>query len=1015
MTSGWIKADVWSVGCTVVEMITGKLPYCYYENPITAMYRIANGEIPKINYETKSSKSLKKDQNNTTTNTSSANHSPSQDKLPTTTTANKEVGSENEFIEISSELTSFIEVCCALEPTQRPTVSELLQHPFILKYTQGEEANQEPPPRLFTLQEEIMNVPILPSQSVTLNHQNQSYSDPNRMSQGSGGRGLPLHPITVDESVNLPGGIAHPTSATVNRKYLINTNMSYNNNTGNPLTFESQATPALGLHRNFSTNFGDDIIGMTTTDSTSSLMLPPRSAATTASTSGNLYMNYLAFSREGTANTNYQTYYPPPLTSTTNPATSQRNTATRPTRFSDSYNGQAEEFDLIKQTKIGDLLPSTTYELDEVGPTNLFGVSRDLREDHSRGVLLAPIKSMDPDDYMEEEFEPKVHYVRRHNTNDHNKSRNNNCDDDQVIDEVKDQHYRDDFEKDDIQEVEEEDIPDEVIGEDGVIHHKNQSSSIKQPGISVSYRYNHINQKSNQDFRDSFDESYDSQPNNGGTNTGNSSSSSKKMTVLNADGLVKPNLTPVKIQSKGNLLQASLKKKELENFVVERPTAPLTSEKLVLTETGELSPLKESHLMRLNSSDIIDAATSSSTVLHTSHPNTLAGPLFSEDALTNSCKKMHKMSDYVQASPSNMTLKNSLLGLHDGGDKSQLIATSEAESGHSSSNGNTISVQGTPAEIAVTQAHDDILKVSKLQTKAGAKFIHHPPSSVQQQSLLHQRHRIHHQPSNDSNNQPQKAKVAGQKGHKRSSTEKLSAITSLLKDSNTNTITQTDNAPNNPPIKNMHIQNHLANSHSRSLSAGATLVSSHSNSNLLGKKGGKGGKNGKKTKPNPNTKLPPLEKKTQQDDMDEEEEELGKRYVQSAPAVSRSVNLPPIQRPGPVQLTGNSESSNHQNNPNNNHTNHHQNVLTSITPKANSRKFMYPENIPANQQPSLQPQPPNINGNNTLTSLKGVNKLLDNKKTSNLLGNSGNYSARLQAVPEISNNNPNKSNHVNRK
>ncbi len=105
MTSGWIKADVWSVGCTVVEMITGKLPYCYYENPITAMYRIANGEIPKINYETKSSKTLKKDHNNTTTNTTSANHSPSQEKLATTTTANKEVVNENEFIEISSELT----------------------------------------------------------------------------------------------------------------------------------------------------------------------------------------------------------------------------------------------------------------------------------------------------------------------------------------------------------------------------------------------------------------------------------------------------------------------------------------------------------------------------------------------------------------------------------------------------------------------------------------------------------------------------------------------------------------------------------------------------------------------------------------------------------------------------------------------------------------------------------------------------------------------------------------------
>ena len=48
MTTGWMKADVWSIGCTVVEMLTGKLPYAEYENPMTAMYHIANGQKPPL-------------------------------------------------------------------------------------------------------------------------------------------------------------------------------------------------------------------------------------------------------------------------------------------------------------------------------------------------------------------------------------------------------------------------------------------------------------------------------------------------------------------------------------------------------------------------------------------------------------------------------------------------------------------------------------------------------------------------------------------------------------------------------------------------------------------------------------------------------------------------------------------------------------------------------------------------------------------------------------------------------
>ena len=89
MTTGWIQADVWSLGCTVVEMYTGKVPYAEYENPMTAMYKIANGEIPSLQRK----------------------NSPGIIPAP--------------------DLVSFVRLCCAVDPTGRPSLQELAGHPFL--------------------------------------------------------------------------------------------------------------------------------------------------------------------------------------------------------------------------------------------------------------------------------------------------------------------------------------------------------------------------------------------------------------------------------------------------------------------------------------------------------------------------------------------------------------------------------------------------------------------------------------------------------------------------------------------------------------------------------------------------------------------------------------------------------------------------------------------------------------------------------------------------------------------
>ncbi|CAM9439630.1 unnamed protein product, partial [Hapterophycus canaliculatus] len=79
----WPQADVWSVGCTVVEMLTGEVPWpaiC----PMSALWKIADGGKPPLNRD------------------------------------------------VSLEAASFMEACMATEPSQRHTVEQLMEHNFLV-------------------------------------------------------------------------------------------------------------------------------------------------------------------------------------------------------------------------------------------------------------------------------------------------------------------------------------------------------------------------------------------------------------------------------------------------------------------------------------------------------------------------------------------------------------------------------------------------------------------------------------------------------------------------------------------------------------------------------------------------------------------------------------------------------------------------------------------------------------------------------------------------------------------
>ncbi|VFQ69521.1 unnamed protein product [Cuscuta campestris] len=78
-----LAADIWSLGCTVLEMLTRQFPYSNLENHMQAIFRIGKGEPPHV---------------------------------PNT---------------LSDDAWDFIHSCLQVDPIARPSASQLLEHPFV--------------------------------------------------------------------------------------------------------------------------------------------------------------------------------------------------------------------------------------------------------------------------------------------------------------------------------------------------------------------------------------------------------------------------------------------------------------------------------------------------------------------------------------------------------------------------------------------------------------------------------------------------------------------------------------------------------------------------------------------------------------------------------------------------------------------------------------------------------------------------------------------------------------------
>lgn len=91
----WKKADIWSLGCTAIEMTTGQPPWCHLTNPVTVLYHIAcSTALPNF-----------------------PDHA-------------------------SPELITFLNLCLQRDQQNRPEVPSLLLHPFVANVAMGPSASQ---------------------------------------------------------------------------------------------------------------------------------------------------------------------------------------------------------------------------------------------------------------------------------------------------------------------------------------------------------------------------------------------------------------------------------------------------------------------------------------------------------------------------------------------------------------------------------------------------------------------------------------------------------------------------------------------------------------------------------------------------------------------------------------------------------------------------------------------------------------------------------------------------------
>lgn len=170
----WTRADVWSIGCTIVEMLTGALPFAEYQNPMTAMYNIAMGKVPQIMiYDRPANNNLS--QSGDVSNNSTISHPSS---LNSTISENVTYP----LLTPPSGAVELVNLCCSMPPDKRPCINDIKNHWWIQSYLTK---YASPPLRLFQENNytENSSASEIENQIVTESDQNKLNSNNNQIPQ----------------------------------------------------------------------------------------------------------------------------------------------------------------------------------------------------------------------------------------------------------------------------------------------------------------------------------------------------------------------------------------------------------------------------------------------------------------------------------------------------------------------------------------------------------------------------------------------------------------------------------------------------------------------------------------------------------------------------------------------------------------------------------------------------------------------------------------------------------------